>query len=166
MHNIVKALETNIFWVIRFLVFWLFFLILADKRRWRELFSVSFFAIALGATTDNLMHHYQLWYYDYEQTNLFADLSDDWSVYIVVTYLFIQWLPQKRTFFRMISYWFVWTAISIFIEWIHVVTGHMHYPNWWNLGWSYASDWLLFYAFFRFHKGFKLEMLNNAGAKQ
>ena len=149
------------FWASRFIFFWLIFILLADKRRWRELFSVSFFSIAIGSTTDNLMHHYHMWIYDNKQTSIIADLTDDWAVYIVTTYLFIQWLPKNKNLRNMIIYWLIWTTISIIIEFIHVSTGHMMYTTWWNIGWSYLCDWLLFYIFYKFHQIFKLERLSN-----
>lgn len=145
------------FWVIRFIFFWLIFILLADKRRWRELLPVSIFSIALGATTDNIMHHLLMWSYDDKQTSLIADLTDDWSVYIVVTYLFIQWLPKNKNFRNMFIYWLIWTTITIAIEFIHVYTRHMTYSTWWNIGWSYLSDWLLFYIFYKYYQIFKLK---------
>jgi hypothetical protein len=147
------------FWIIRFILFWLIFILMADKRRWRELFAASSFSVAVGATTDNIMHHYHLWIYDGEQTSILADLTDDWSIYIVITYLFIQWLPKKKHFKNMIIYWFIWTTIAIIIEAIHVYSGHMSFPTWWNMGWSYLADWMLLYLFYKFHQIFKLYKL-------
>jgi hypothetical protein len=148
------------FWILRFILFWLIFILLADKQRWRELFTVGFFSIAIGASTDNLMHHFHMWIYDNQQTELIADLTDDWGVYIVTTYLFIQWLPKAKNFRNMIIYWLIWTTITIIIEFIHVYTGHMSYPSWWNIWWSYPCDWILFYVFYKFHQIFKLQKLS------
>lgn len=148
------------FWIIRFILIWLMFILLADKRRWREILPVSFFAGFLGSSSDDIMHHFHLWIYESKQTSFIADISDDWSVYIVITYLFIQWLPKKRTFPNMAIYWLIWTTISITIELIHVFSGHMFYSTWWNIGWSYLCDWLLFYIFYKFHKIFELEKLS------
>lgn len=148
------------FWIIRFILFWLIFILLADKQRWRELFTVGFFAVAIGASTDSIMHHYKLWIYDNMQTSILADLTDDWSLYLVTTYLFIQWLPKIKNFKNMFIYWLIWTTISITTEYIHILTGHMLYTTWWNIWWSYPSDWLLFYIFYKFHQIFKLQKLS------
>lgn len=147
------------FWVIRFILFWLAFIFLADKHRWREILPVCFFAGFLGATTDNIIHHFHLWIFDSTQTAFIADITDDWTVYIVVTYLFLQWLPRNKTFYKMAVYWFIWTGISAIIELIHVYTGHMTYIKW-NIGWSYLADWILFYIFYKYHQIFELEKLN------
>lgn len=150
------------FWVIRFILFWLVWILLADKKRWKELLPVCFFAALIGSTTDTIMHHYQLWIYETMQTNLLADITDDWSVYIVVTYLFIQWLPKDKGFLNMFLYWVAWTTITITIELIHVYSGHMSYPkqSWWNPWWSYGTDWLLFWVFYKFHQIFNHEKLS------
>ena len=140
------------FWTVRFVFFWLLWLIFADKKRWRELIPVCIFASLLGSLSDILIHYYPLWSYD---NTMWAELSDDLSVYPVVVYLFIQWLPTNRSRWILLSYWFVWTLFAILIEIYHLKTGYMSYPTGeWNLLCSYVADWLLFWIFFRFHKSF------------
>ncbi len=146
------------FWYILFAIEWLIWLIFADKVRWRELLPVSFFASLLGATTDVITHHIPLWTYD-NNNSFIPHLLNDWGIYIVVTYLFIQWLPQRRTFRSIFWYWFVWTAMVIIIEFIYIETGHMHYHNGWSLWKSYCADWILFSILYQFHKIFHLEKL-------
>ncbi|MDF2572411.1 MAG: hypothetical protein K0R55_4015 [Sporomusa sp.] len=147
------------FWVIRFILFWAFWLIFADKSRWKEMLPVCSFAAFLGAFTDIITHHYAIWIYDTEADNLIAELLDDVSVYPVVVYLFLQWLPEERTTAKMLTYWILWTAAAIMIEWFHVVTGHMSY-NGWNIGYSYISDWFLFWLFYKYHSVLDLPRLN------
>lgn len=150
------------FFTIRFFVIWTIWLLFADKKRWREILPVSIFAGMIGSSTDNLTNYFMLW--DYHMINglqpWFIKLTDDWGIYIVVPYLFIQWLPKRRTFWRLFFYWGLWTALTISIEWFHVVTNHMEHHSWWNYGWSYLSDWLLFTLFYFFHKLFKLKELS------
>jgi hypothetical protein len=140
-----------------FIISWAAWLIFADKRRWRELTPVSLFAALLGAQTDIIMHYYRLWEYD---PALVVEILDDTGIYIVVTYLFIQWLPKNRSPRVMFGYWFVWTALAITVEFIFLATGHIHYHRWWNIGWSYLADWLLFGIFYLYHKVLRLEKLS------
>jgi len=96
--------------------------------------------------------HYPLWNYECDLNPIIPDISDNLGVYLVVTYLFIQWLPKKQIFFNLFRYFFIWTAITISIEWIHVSMGHLHYGLFWNMGWSYIADWILFGIFYCFYK--------------
>jgi hypothetical protein len=149
------------FFIARFIIVWAIWLIFADKKRWREIFPVSIFAALLGSTTDTITSHYKLWRYHGDGVDLWLlKTMDDLGIYIVVAYLFIQWLPTKRTFLRMAGYWFVWTGLAISIEWLHIVTGHMEHYLWWGYICSYAADWFLFWLFYQYHKLFRLERLN------
>ena len=140
------------FFIIRFIIVWIIWFIFADKKRWKELFPVAVFAGLLGSTTDNLMIYYKLWgYMDAGLPTPILKMMDDWGIYLVVTYLFIQWLPKKKTFKNMILYWFIWTSTAVIVEVIHLETGHMEYQNFWNLGYSYISDWILFWIFYKLH---------------
>jgi hypothetical protein len=155
MDQRLKREGNSMFFVVRFVIEWTIWLIFADKKRWRELFLVSIFAGFLAMSTDLLMTVYKLW--DFDGSNIVAEVANSYGMYIVVTYLFIQWLPKNRSFWRMFLYWFVWTGTVTLIEWFHLITGHFVYHKWWNLGWSYVSDWVLFGLFYMFHKVFKLE---------
>lgn len=147
-----------LFWYIRFVLEWTIWLIFADKKRWRELFPVGFIAGLYGATTDTITQHYPLWKYD-DNISPIPHLVNTWGIYIVVVYLFLQWLPSKRTFGRMFVYWFLWTSATISIEWFHVHTGHMKYHLWWNIHWSYLADWVLFLTFYLYYKIFQFERM-------
>jgi hypothetical protein len=148
------------FFYIRFILCWTIWYLFADKKRWRELFPVSIFAGYLGLITDVIVEdRIKLW--EYRKGNiLFAEISDDMGIYLVVTYLFIQWLPHHKTILTMLFYWFIWAALAIGIEWIHIYTGHMALHKGWNLGYSYLTDWFLFWLFYQFHKVFRLTQLS------
>jgi hypothetical protein len=148
------------FFFIRFILVWTIWLLFADKKRWRELLPVAIFAGYLGLITDVAMdENYKLW--EFKKANeALAQVSDDTGIYIVVTYLFIQWLPQHKTVLKMFLYWFTWVTLAIGIEWIHVSTGHMIHHKWWNFGYSYLADWTLFWLFYQFHKIFGLKKLS------
>jgi hypothetical protein len=140
-----------------FLFAWLVWIIFADKRRWRELLPVCIFASFLGIGTDEMMHHYPLW--EYIGSPYLIHLADDIAIYPVVIYLFIQWLPRKRTARSLLAYWFVWTGLAVTIELIYVYSGHMRYHQWWTTWHSYAADWFLYWLFYRYHRLLKLERL-------
>ncbi len=149
------------FFIIRFMLVWTIWLIFADKKRWRELFSISFFASAVGSTTDHLMHYYDLWRYQDKLINRFVlNAMDDWGIYIVVTYLFIQWLPRNRSIKNMVPYWIIWTSVAISIEFIHIKTNHMIHKNGWTFMHSYIADWVLFYVFYKVYLLFKYDRLS------
>jgi hypothetical protein len=148
-----------LFWIIRFILEWLIWLILADKKRWREIFPVSFFSGLIAGTTDIIVNHYRLWQYD-DHTSMIPELVNTWGMYVVIVYLFIQWLPKQKTFWRMIGYWFFWTGAMITVEWIHAYTGHITYPLWWKIYHSYIADWILFAVFYQYYKIFHFEKLS------
>lgn len=149
------------FYIFTFFITWIIWLLLADKSRWRELILVGMFASFLGITTDIIMEHYKLWDYHSAKTNpLIAHFFDDFSLYIVIPYLFIQWLPKKRNVLNMVFYFFIWTSISITIEFIFIYFNHMNHHKNWSLISSYIADWFLFWVFYQFHKLFKLEKLS------
>lgn len=141
-----------------FLLAWLAWFAFADKSRWRELFLVSLFALFLSTLTDALMHHHKLWEF-VDGTSITAELIDDFGLYIVVPYLFIQRLPRRAPG-PMLAYWFAWTGLAIIIEWIHIRAGVMTHHRWWTLTHSYLADWLLFWLFYRFHRLFRLDRLS------
>jgi hypothetical protein len=116
-------------------------------------------AALYGSTTDIIVCYYPLWEYD-GHVSMLPNLVNTWGMYIVVTYLFIQWLPKRRTFWRMFLYWFVWTGAMIIVEWIHVHAGHMTYNLWWRIYHSYIVDWILFWLFYEYYKVFRFEKLS------
>lgn len=148
------------FFTMNFIIFWTIWIIFADKNHWREFFPVCLLASFLGLSTDVLMNYYQLWGYTGSEHSLLIIFADDLGVYVVVTYLFIQWLPIQRTPRKMLAYWFAWTTFTIFVEKIYSVTGHMYYQQWWTSWHSYFADWFLFWVFYKFHEILYLERLS------
>jgi len=146
------------FWYIRFALEWSIWIIFADKKRWRELFPVGLLAGLYGTTSDVITYYYPLWKYDGDLSPI-PRLLNTWGMYIVVVYLFIQYLPPQRSFGRMLAYWFLWTSITVSIEKIHIITGHMTYHLWWNMYCSYLADWALFSIFYLYYKIFKFERM-------
>jgi hypothetical protein len=148
------------FWLLSFAFSWTIWFVFADKKRWRELFSLGFIALVYALATDVLMHYYPLWIYDGQMSPL-PELANAFGVYPVVTYLFIQWLPKQKNIWVLLAYWFFWTGIAVGIELYHVKTGHMSYPRWWNTYHSYIANWILFWMFYHLHKLFRFERLSS-----
>jgi hypothetical protein len=131
----------------------------SDKERWREIFPVSLLASMLGCLTDMIMQYYPLWQYQ-DGNPMFIHSVNDFGVFLVVTYLFIQWLPKRQTFWRMAAYWFIWTGAVISLEFFYNRTGRLVYHQWWNIWCSYLADWFLFALFYSYHRLFRFEKLS------
>ena len=143
----------------RYIIVWTIWVVFADKTRWRELFSIAIYASLLGMITDHLLSdYYVLWSYN-GQPKIIKQVLDDIGIYIVTTYLFIQWLPKKKKLISLLFYWFIWTAIAVGIEWLHLVLDKMNHHKWWSLWFSYMSDWFLLWVFYKVHQIFKYEKL-------
>ena len=147
------------FYLIWFVLSWVFWIVFSDKNRWREIFPVSIFAVCLDSIADIITSLYPLWNYDGNVIRILPYI-DGPGIYIVVPYLFIQWLPKQQTLLHILKYFFIWTIFSLAFEIIHLKTGHMHYGLWWNIGWSYLADWILFFLFYQFHSIFQLTKLS------
>lgn len=147
------------FYIAWFISAWIAWLKFADKTRWREIFPVCIFAMCLALATDVLMFYYPLW--EYVGPPHLIHLADDMAIYPVVTYLFIQWLPDSGTVKGMIMYWLIWSTIALSIELIYVNFGYMQYYLWWSTWHSYAADWLLYWLFYQFHCILRLEKLSS-----
>jgi hypothetical protein len=147
------------FYVVWFILVWIIWLLVGDKSRWREILPVCIFAKCLALATDVLVSYYPLW--EYAGSPFLIHLADDLGIYPVVTYLFIQWLPNNRSEKNMFRYWLVWTTVALAIELFYVNSGYMRYHQWWTTWHSYAADWLLYWLFFEFHKILRLERLSS-----
>lgn len=149
------------FFILRFSLAWFVWLLCADKFRWRSLGLIGIFAALLGSIADIIIYHYPFWAYPSSDNTLFIDLSDNLSIYIVAAYLFVQWLPNNQCFSRMFSYWFIWTAIALVIEWLHLKLGYMSYNLGWTLTISYFTNWIFFTVLYTIYRVFRLEKLDS-----
>jgi len=132
---------------------WIWFYFTADKKRFRELYGAAAFATLLGLMTDLIMVHYSLWCYKGLPQPLYTiPLLLDFSVYPVVSYLFVQRLPAawKDIFKRVL----VWTIFAGTLEWLTLQAGYMQHKLWWNLWLSVVADVIIFIsiaAVYRFY---------------
>ncbi|MBB6214766.1 hypothetical protein HNQ80_000851 [Anaerosolibacter carboniphilus] len=142
------------FSIILFIISWLCFFIFADKKKLKGFLSTCYLALILGLTTDLLIHHYPLWNYpsSSESHCINRHLADDFGVYFVTTYLFLQTLPKDETRLSIARHIFFWSILAISIEFIAIKTHAMKYGLWWNMRYSYIADWILFLIFYIHHK--------------
>lgn len=139
-----------IFWGIRFLIDISIGLPLLDRSRWREILPVAIFASWLSYIVESIMTFgIQLW--SYAGHPLAGLTANGFGIYIIVTYLFIQWLPKQQTPLALFQYFFYWTAFAISYEWVHLYFEQIRYHRWWDLGYSYLADWLLFWIFYKYY---------------
>jgi len=151
-----------LFYIIRFILSWSIWLVFADKKRWRELLPVCIFGSFLDLVMSIIMFYFPYWeYFNPSLHPIITSLADNFDVYPVVIYLFIQWLPKEQSFCRMFLYWFKWTAFAIIIEYIHILTGNMIHLNGWSLWKSYMADWFLYWLLYQFHKVSNLKKLSS-----
>ncbi len=143
-----------IFSISFFVVSWICFFVFADKKRVAEISPTCLLAMYLACATDLLVHHYELWDYPApsKMQTFWRHLMHDFSVYPIVTYLFLQTLPKKQTFATVTLHIFYWSILAILIEWIAIKTGSMKHKLWWSFYCSYLSDWILFLIFYFHHK--------------
>lgn len=144
------------FWIISFILSWLVWLMFANKNRWKEIMPVCIFASWLSFILESWMHYvYTLW--SYTELPILSLLGNGFGVYIVVPYFFIQLLPHKPALKTMLVYFFLWSNFAIIFEFFHWYLLKIEYHLWWNIGYSYLADWLLFWIFYKFYVGTDLE---------
>ncbi len=148
-----------LFWLTSFVLSWLFWFFFAAKKRWREILPVSIFASWLSFGVEALIQYlYNLW--SYSGPVLFPLFGNAFGIYLVVPYFFIQWLPVERTISKLVFYFFLWTGFAIFFEFVHWYLGKIEYHLWWNMMYSYLSDWFLFWIFYNYYVVMNLKKLS------
>lgn len=144
-----------IFSVSLFVISWICFYLFADKKKFTIFYPSCLLSLYLSCAVDFFAtEHYILW--DYPQGSkiqtYFYHLLQQFGVYPVVTYLFLQTLPKNQNILHMLRHVFYWSILSITIEWLAISVGYMEHLKWWNLGWSYLCDWILYFIFYSHHK--------------
>lgn len=140
--------------VINFVLSWTAFFLFADKRRWREFYPSVALAMIMSLASDSLVTQIPLWtYHDHQNwlSPLWVSLLDDFGIYPVVTYLFLQYYPKHRPISRQLLYFTVWTTGVILIEFLYLTQGWMVHRYFWSLPMSYFADWTIFFLLLRLH---------------
>lgn len=140
------------FSIILFIISWISFFIFADKKKFYLLAPTCYLAMYFACFSDMMTSVYPLWDYPAPtKVQVFIrHVLHDNGIYPVVTYLFLQTLPQKQNTSSVLRHIFYWSLLAISLEWIAIKTGNMKHGYWWGFGWSYLADWFL-YLFFYFH---------------
>jgi hypothetical protein len=140
--------------VIKFIISWALFLFFGNKKKFLLFAPTCYFAVILALVTDLLMFVYPLWEYKSEtKIQLFSkQILNSFGIYFVVTFFFLQTLPSNQTFLKVQLHILYWTILAILIELFSLRMGYITHWLWWNLGWSFIADWVLFYAFYIHHK--------------
>jgi hypothetical protein len=143
-----------IFPLVKFAGSWLLFLLFADKKRYIFISPTCYLAVIFALITDLLMFVYPLWEYPADsKLGLFTkQMLNSFGIYFVVTYFFIQMLPKSPKLLGLIKYILYWSIFSIVIEVAALWFGYIKHEHWWNLSWSFASDLILFSAFYLHYK--------------
>ncbi|ARU59779.1 hypothetical protein CBW65_00975 [Tumebacillus avium] len=140
-------------YIILFLVAWAAFFLFADRSRWRRFLPACTLAMVMSLTTDVLVTHVPIWrYYDlsHQQLAFYLKLLDDFGIYPVTTYLFLQLFPHASSRFKQVRYFFYWTTYAITLELLFSKMGWMVYSAHWSLSFSYLADWLIYFILLRF----------------
>lgn len=130
---------------------WLCFIFFANKKKLRLFLPTCLLAMYLACTVDFFAHHYDLWNYPAPtgRQTYWYHLSQQFGIYPIVVYFYLQWLPKGSNRLIFVGYVFLWTLFSILIEWLAVKLGYMEHKKWWTLWVSYVADWILFVVFYR-----------------
>lgn len=125
-----------------FLFSWTAFFCLFQRKRFREILPTSLLAMVLGLTSDVITNSYPFWtYVDGKLPHAVISILDDYGLYFVVSYLYIQFLPS--TFRKWWLYTFCWTLACLTFEFLYVKSGHMIHRYGWSLLSSYFADWVI-----------------------
>jgi len=150
--------------ILTFLGAWLAFLVFAKKAQWRLYIPACMLAMIMSLTTDVLMIESRLWSYndptDILKSFVLINLWDDFGIYPVTTYLFLRYFPYGQSKPRKFVYFLGWTIYAISLEALYLRSGWMKHQGWWSLPYSYAADWLIYYALYRFHLMVQTQLLD------
>ena len=144
------------------LIFWLLYILFADKQKLALFLPTCYFALIFSITSDLLVQIYPLW--EYPAKTGFGHFTRhillDFGPYFVVTYFFLQTLPRIQTPKRIIIHLLLWSAGSVVIEYYLQHTHQIIYLKWWNLQFSFISDLILFAVFYAHHVWISKKQIN------
>ncbi|MUV37840.1 hypothetical protein JNUCC1_01646 [Lentibacillus sp. JNUCC-1] len=138
---------------VTFIISWLAFLLFSNKKKFPLYVLTGYVGIILALLSDLMIYVYPLWHYPGSKLETFwIQLLNAFGLYFVVIYFFLQLLPKKQTVLSLARYIFYWSVFVIMLEMFFMSTGYIEHGLWWNIGFSYASDWMLFIFFYIHHK--------------
>jgi quercetin dioxygenase-like cupin family protein len=157
--------------LILFALSWSAFAVFADKSRWRQFLPAALLAMLMSLCSDVMLYSYPLWVYR-DGTGLlsvvYVHLLDDWGIYPVTAYLFLQFFPHQGRVRSKVTYFLAWTTGVILLEALFCEMGWMKHQLWWSLFYSYCADWVIFYTLLQFHNLYnrKSQIVSNKTPQQ
>ncbi|UOF88952.1 cupin domain-containing protein [Fodinisporobacter ferrooxydans] len=133
------------FFIFIFLISWASFLLFSNKKRIHELYQSSLIGMMMSLTSDAVTSFHPFWFYNDPETHLskfVIQMLDDFGVYPVISYLYIQYMPNSVR--KWLKYTWCWTLAGITIEYMMVNRGYITHQLGWSLSLSYISDWIIF----------------------
>lgn len=148
-----KGIASMFIGIITFIISWSAFLLFANKKKFPLFVLTGYVCIIFAMITDLMMFVYPLWHYPGTKTELFyTQLLNGFGLYFVVGYFFLQSIPKTQTVLSVIRHIFYWSIFVIILELFYIYVGFIKYGLWWNIGFSYIADWILFVIFYTHHK--------------
>ncbi|WP_420830492.1 CBO0543 family protein [Bacillus piscicola] len=136
-----------------FIISWIAFLFFSKKKKFPLYVLTGYTGIILALTSDLIMFVYPLWEYPGTSLETFLiQLLNGFGIYFVVIYFFLQTLPKIQTVLSVVRHVFYWSVFAIILELLLMSVDFIVHGLWWNIGFSYLADWILFTVFFLHHK--------------
>lgn len=136
-----------------FIISWVVFLVFSNKNKFPLYVLTGYIGIILALITDLLIFVYPLWNYPGTRFGTFGiQLLNGFGLYFVIIYFFLQTLPKTQTILSVTRHIFYWSLFAIMLELFYLWIGFIEHGLWWNTGFSYIADWILFVCFFLHHK--------------
>nr|WP_106779269.1 CBO0543 family protein [Lysinibacillus timonensis] len=151
---------------VNFLISWIVFFSFSNRKKFPLYMVTGYMGVTLALITDLLMYIYPLWYYPGTKIELFCiQLLNGFGIYFVTIYFFLQSIPKKQTVLSMTLHILNWSIFVIILELIYLYFGFIKYGLWWNIGFSYVADWILFIVFYFHHKWVSKNLIINDHSK-
>jgi len=150
---VIEGVYSVLIGTVSFFICWLAFLFFSNKKKFPLYVFTCYVGIILSLIANLMMFVYPLW--EYPGTKIeqfFINLLNGFGIYFVVIYFFLQSLPKEENFLSITRHIFYWSIFVILIELLYLTTGFIEYGLWWNLGFSYVTDCILFIMFYIHHK--------------
>lgn len=129
------------------------FLLFSNEGKFPLYALTGYIGVILALITDLLVFVYPLWNYPGTELETFAiQLLNGFRLYFVVIYFFLQTLPKIQTISSVTRHIFYWSILTIMLELFYLYIDFIEHGLWWNTGFSYIADWILFISFFLHHK--------------
>lgn len=134
-------------YILVFLLSWSIFAIAAKKHVFHAIHSTALLAVVMSLSSDIFVRHYPYWLWSFRNMkespfNVFYELADDFGIYYVIAYLYIQYSPNRLK--TWLPYTSCWTIGGIILEYVIVKNHHLNYFNGWTFLHSFIADWIIF----------------------